>query len=260
MRVAPHADWIVPDWPAPARVRALVTTRAGGASAGPYASFNLGMRAGEDLALVRRNRILLAACLPGMPLWLNQVHGASVVAADRVEANGVEAEPETEPLADAAVAHAAGKVCAVLTADCLPVLLCDRDGGAVAVAHAGWRGLASGVIGATVKAMARPPGRLMAWLGPAISQDAYEVGPEVREAFLQGGTDAAADAAAFKPGKPGKFQADLYALARNRLLSAGVQEVYGGGFCTFAESRRFYSYRRDGALSGRMSSLIWLEP
>ena len=258
MRVAPHADWIVPDWPAPARVRALVTTRAGGGSTGPYASFNLGMRAGEDLALVRRNRILLAACLPGMPLWLNQVHGAAVVATDRVEANGVEAEPE--PLADAAVAHAAGKVCAVLTADCLPVLLCDCDGGAVAVAHAGWRGLASGVIGATVKAMARPPDRLMAWLGPAISQGAYEVGPELREAFLQGGTDAAADAAAFKPGKPGKFQADLYALARNRLLSAGVQEVYGGGFCTFAESQRFYSYRRDGALSGRMSSLIWLEP
>lgn len=244
---APHADWIIPDWPAPARVRALVTTRAGGLSTGAYASFNLGLRAGEDAVLVRRNRELLAACLPAAPVWMNQVHGVAV--ADLAQASA-------EPQADAAFARTPGGVCVVMTADCLPVLLCDWNGGTVALAHAGWRGLAAGVIGETVKAMGLPAGRLMAWLGPAISQEAYEVGPELRDAFV---SVNAKDAAAFKPGRPGKFQADLYALARNRLLSAGVQDVYGGGFCTYRESGRFYSYRRDGAASGRMASLIWLE-
>ncbi len=243
----PHADWIVPDWPAPARVRALVTTRAGGESKGAYAAFNLGLRSGEDASVVMRNRERLAACLPSAPCWMNQVHGVAV--ADLAQAHA-------EPQADAAFARIPGQVCVVMTADCLPVLLCDRNADAVAVAHAGWRGLAAGVIGETVKAMAVPAGRLMAWLGPAISQDAYEVGPELRDAFVS--VDAN-DRVAFKPGRPGKFHADLYALARNRLLSAGVQEVYGGGFCTYRDAGRFYSYRRDGAASGRMASLIWLE-
>lgn len=246
----PHADWIVPDWPAPARVRALTTTRTGGVSAGPYAFFNLGLRAGEDVQRVKHNRALLAACLPTAPVWIRQVHGAAVV--DVTEVHNASGEPQ----ADAAVARVAGRVCAVLSADCLPVLLCDRDGSTVAVAHAGWRGLAAGVIEATVAKMSLPADRLMAWLGPAISQAAYEIGPELREAFV---SQRAEDAAAFRAGKPGKFHADLYVLARHRLLSAGVQAVYGGGFCTYAESQRFYSYRRDGAASGRMASLIWLD-
>lgn len=242
-------DWIVPDWPVPSRVRALVTTRAGGASAGSYASFNLGSRTGEDAAVIAGNRALLDACLPSPPLWMKQVHGAAVVNAATVRA-------AAEPEADGAFCSQPGRVCAVLTADCLPVLLCDRNGTAVAAVHAGWRGLAAGVIEATVAAMALPPGRLLAWLGPAISQASYEVGPELRDAFVRA---APGDAAAFVAGKPGKFQADLYVLARHRLLSVGVQEVYGGGFCTYREAQRFYSFRRDGAASGRMASLIWLE-
>ncbi len=251
MSSQPHPDWIVPDWPAPARVRALVTTREGGDSTGPYAAFNLGLRSGEDAAVVARNRARLDAVLPAAPAWMQQVHGATVSAVDLLDAAA-----GAEPQADAAFATIPGRVCAVLTADCLPVLLCDREGSVVAVVHAGWRGLACGVIEATVATMARPADRLMAWLGPAISQAAYEVGPELREVFVSA---RAADTAAFIPGKPGKFQADLYRLARNRLLSAGVQAVYGGGLCTYGELRRFYSFRRDGAASGRMASLIWLE-
>jgi YfiH family protein len=244
----PHEDWLVPDWPAPPNVRAFVTTRAGGASSGPYASFNLGLRSGEDVAAVERNRAMLAASLPAEPVWIRQVHGAEVVDAVDVVAGA-------EPVADASVARVTGRVCAVLTADCLPVLLCDRSGVAVAVVHAGWRGLAAGVIEATVAKMACPAGSLLAWLGPAISQPAYEVGPELRDAFVGRHAEAAA---AFRPGKPGKFHADLYLLARQRLLSSGVQDVYGGGFCTYGDARRFYSYRRDGAASGRMASVIWL--
>jgi YfiH family protein len=253
MSVPPNS-WIVPDWPAPARVRALVTTRDGGVSAGPYTALNLGLWTGEDAQVIEQNRALLGAALPAAPVWMRQVHGTDVIDAGKVACgNGVAA---AEPQADAAFATRAGVVCAVLTADCLPVLLCDREGGVVAVAHAGWRGLASGVIEATIGGMARPAGRLMAWLGPAISQAAYEVGPELREAFV---SQRPADTAAFCTGKPGKFQADLYALARHRLLSAGVQAVYGGGLCTYGEPQRFYSYRRDGASSGRMASLIWLD-
>lgn len=250
----PHQDWIIPDWPAPARVRALVTTRSGGASSGPYASFNLGLRTGEDVQAVKRNRALLDACLPASPDWIRQVHGADVL--DLADGSAAGAADGVEAQADAAVARVAQRVCAVLTADCLPVLLCDNEGTVVAVAHAGWRGLAGGVIEATLRKMSCPAGRIMAWLGPAISQAGYEVGPELRETFVNA---CAGDAAAFSAGRPGKFQADLYALARRRLLSAGVQAVYGGGFCTFADAQRFYSYRRDGASSGRMGSLVWLD-
>ncbi|MDR2240459.1 MAG: peptidoglycan editing factor PgeF [Zoogloeaceae bacterium] len=242
----PMADWIVPDWPAPARVRALVTTRAGGVSAAPYATMNLGAHVGDDPAAVAENRRRLRACLPSEPLWLTQVHGCRVA---HVE------EAETAETADAVCTRQRGKVCAVLTADCLPVLLCDEAGVVVCAAHAGWRGLAGGVIEAALRAMATPPAQLMAWLGPAIGPRAFEVGDDVRNAFLAHAPDAAT-AAAFTPAADGKWRADLYRLATLRLNAAGVERVFGGGFCTWEESR-FYSFRRDKT-TGRMASLIWM--
>ena len=239
-------DWIEPDWPAPPNVRALITTRAGGASRGVYACLNLGLRSGDDSEDVARNRASLRQWLPAEPLWLRQVHGTAVAEADIVE---------DEAEADAAVARRPGRVCAVLTADCLPLLLCDEAGTTVAAAHAGWRGLCSGVIEQTLRAMDKPAQSLLAYLGPAIGPAAYEVGAEVRAAFID--ADAQADAA-FAPGKPGKFYADLYALARQRLAHSGVTKVHGGDYCTCTERERFYSYRRDGA-TGRMASLIWME-
>ena len=239
-------DWIEPDWPAPPNVRALITTRAGGASRGVYAGLNLGLRSGDDSEDVARNRASLRQWLPAEPLWLRQVHGTRVVEADIVE---------DEAEADAAVARRPGRVCAVLTADCLPLLLCDEAGTTVAAVHAGWRGLCSGVIEQTLRAMDKPAQSLLAYLGPAIGPAAYEVGAEVRAAFID--ADAQADAA-FAPGKPGKFYADLYALARQRLAHSGVTKVHGGDYCTCTERERFYSYRRDGA-TGRMASLIWME-
>ena len=244
-----HA-WIVPDWPAPPGVRALITTRAGGVSRDAYAGMNVGMRAGDAADDVARNRACLRQSLPAEPLWLRQVHGTTVA-----EADGLDGSPE----ADAAVARRPGTVCAVLTADCLPLLLCDDEGTVVAAAHAGWRGLSAGVIEQTLRVMARPRAALLAYLGPAIGPAAYEVGAEVRQAFvaaeLEGGPQAEA---AFAPGKPGKFYADLYALARQRLARSGVVRIYGGAYCTYTERERFYSYRRDGA-TGRMASLIWME-
>ena len=240
--------WIVPEWPIPANVRALITTRGGGASRGAYAGLNLGLRSGDDVEDVARNRASLRARLPAEPVWLRQVHGTAVVEADTAAGN---------PEADAAISRRPGTVCAVLTADCLPLLMCDEAGSTVAAVHAGWRGLCSGVIEQTLRAMARPPQTLLAYLGPAIGPAAYEVGAEVRAAFLAADPDAAS-AAAFAPGKPGKFYADLYALARRRLARGGVTRVYGGAYCTCTERERFYSYRRDGA-TGRMASLIWIE-
>ena len=238
--------WIVPDWPAPPGVRALITTRAGGVSRGAYAGLNLGLNSGDEAAAVARNRAALRQWLPAEPLWLRQVHGTSVVEADSVEGS---------PEADAAIARRPRRVCAVLSADCLPLLLCDEAGSIVAAVHAGWRGLCSGVIEQTLRAMDRPPQALLAYLGPAIGPAAYEVGAEVREAFLA--ADAQSEEA-FAPGRPGKFHADLYALARRRLARSGVSRIYGGGYCTYTERERFYSYRRDGA-TGRMASLIWIE-
>jgi YfiH family protein len=239
-------DWIVPEWPAPAGVRALVTTRSGGASRGPFAAFNLGTRVGDDPSAVERNRELLRRHLPADPVWLHQVHGAAAVDA---ESAGALAR------ADAAVAHTRHAVCAVLTADCLPVLLAHRGARAVGIAHAGWRGLAAGVVEAAVARMAVPPGEIVAWLGPAIGPRAYEVGRDVHDAFVA--SDAGAGAA-FAPSGDGKFHADLYALARLRLAAAGVTAVSGGGFCTHAERERFYSYRRERS-TGRFASLVWLE-
>ncbi|MDT3735514.1 MAG: peptidoglycan editing factor PgeF [Denitratisoma sp.] len=239
-------DWIAPDWPAPAQVRALVTTRAGGASEGPYASMNLAAHVGDNAAAVAENRRRLRAHVPAEPLWLSQVHGVSVVRAeDAVE--GAEA--------DAAFARRAGRVCAVLTADCLPVLLCDDAGTVVCAAHAGWRGLAGGVLEAAVHAMDVPPARLMAWLGPAIGPRAFEVGAEVREAFL---AHAPGATTAFTPKANGKWLADLYRLAELRLNALGLSRVFGGGYCTYSEAERFYSFRREKA-TGRMASLIWME-
>lgn len=243
---SPHPEWIAPDWPAPANVKAFVTTRAGGVSEGRYASLNLGLRTDDDPRAAALNRERLCATLPQQPKWLRQVHGASVVEADDLA---------TTPEADAGVARRPHTVCAVLVADCVPVLLADRQGTTIAIAHAGWRGLAAGVVENTVSRMGRDPADVLAWLGPGIGPRAFEVGPEVRDAFVSG--DAPAQAA-FQPHAPGKWLADLFLLARRRLARAGVDAVYGGGLCTYNDAQRFYSYRRD-RVTGRMAAVIWRE-
>jgi YfiH family protein len=238
-----------PDWPAPPGVKSLMTCRTGGVSGPPWASFNLGDHVGDEPAHVAANRARLRQQLPAEPGWLKQVHSARVVELGH--------EPERE--ADAAFTRQAGQVCAVLTADCLPVLFCDRDGSVVAAAHAGWRGLAAGILEATVAAMQVPPGEILVWMGAAIGPQAFEVGDEVRQAFVDWHPAAAA---AFVPqpasGALPKWLADIYRLARVRLEHAGVRAVYGGGHCTFREAESFYSYRRDG-VTGRMAALIWLD-
>lgn len=238
-------DFIVPDWPAPAHVRALQTTRTGGCSPAPWASFNLGDHVGDDPARVAANRTALRRLLPGEPCWLRQVHGTVAVDVGKV------AEMTA---ADAAWTARPGTVCAVMTADCLPVLFCDRAGTTVAAAHAGWRGLAAGVLEAAIVAMNVAPGELLAWLGPAIGPANFEVGDEVRAAFLA--RDPAA-ATAFATHGRGKWLADIYALAARRLVAAGVTAISGGDWCTLADQERFYSYRRDG-VTGRMATLVWL--
>jgi YfiH family protein len=243
---------IFPDWPAPARVRALQTTRQGGFSAAPYASLNLGSHVGDAPLAVARNRMALNTLLPSEPVWLNQVHGVTVV--DVGQAARL-------PQADASVSARPSGVCVVMTADCLPVLLCDAAGSVVGAAHAGWRGLCDGVIEATVARMGVLPGSLMAWLGPAIGPGAFEVGEEVRAAFLAQQPEAEI---AFMPAPGnegvggGKWYADIFALARLRLAALGIGRVYGGGVCTYSDAERFFSYRRDG-VTGRMGSFIWLE-
>lgn len=239
-------DWLTAGWPAPTRVRTLITTRNGGVSQPPYASLNLGTHVGDDAQHVADNRALLRAQLPAEPAWLNQIHSTIVLDAATVQHT---------PDADASYTRARDTVCVVMTADCLPVLLCDRSGSVVAAAHAGWRGLCSGVLERTIAAMGVPGGELMAWMGPAIGPDAFEVGAEVRAAFAA--HDPAASNA-FTPIGDNKFLADIYQLARQRLQAAGVGAVYGGDLCTVIDRQRFFSYRRDGR-TGRMASLIWLE-
>lgn len=239
------ADSFAPDWPAPANVRALQTTRIGGCSPAPWDSFNLGDHVGDDPARVAANRAILRSRLPADPLWLSQVHGTTVVDA---------ALAEQRIAADAAFARRPDCVCAVMTADCLPVLFCDRAGTVVAAAHAGWRGLLDGVLENTVKAMAVPPGEVMAWLGPAIGPERFEVGDEVRAAYV-GKDDGAADCFAARGN--GKWLADIYGLARLRLAGLGVSHVSGGNVCTVSDAEGYFSYRRDG-VTGRMATLIWL--
>lgn len=234
-------------WPAPANVRAFSTLRHGaGLSVPPFDSFNLGARCGDDPQAVAANReeLIRHFALPSAPRWLRQVHGTQVVV-----------EPaHDEPAADAAVSATPGTVLAVLTADCLPIMFCADDDREVGIAHAGWRGLAAGVLENTVAAMRTLPNHLMAWLGPAAGPDAYEVGDEVRAAFVD--IDAQA-ASAFVPTRAGHWLCDMHALARHRLANVGVTRVYGGGLCTISDPQRFFSYRRDDR-SGRMASLIWI--
>jgi len=247
--------FIQPDWPAPANVKALQTTRQGGISVAPYDTLNLGLHVGDDPLRVNRNRQSLAAFMPSEPVWLEQVHGVAVANADAAACRVV---------ADASVARQRGSVCVVMTADCLPVLLCDEDGTVVGAAHAGWRGLCDGVIETTVKAMGVAPQRLMAWLGPAIGPEAFEVGAEVRAAFMAHDAHAA-EAFVFTHspltgegrGESEKFHADIYLLARQRLNALGITRIYGGGYCTYHQREKFFSYRRDGA-TGRMGTFIWL--
>lgn len=243
----PGTDWLLPQRPLAPNVHAFVTTRNGGASHGPYASLNLGFAAGDDAAAAAENRRRVERHLPAPPCWLRQLHGASVVTLMQ--------PPDHMPAADGAVTRTRGLPLVVLVADCLPVLLADRAGAVVGIAHAGWRGLAAGVLEATVAAMACAPSGVVAWLGPGIGPDAFEVGRDVFDAFAlpDGGA-----AQAFRPLRAGKWLADLPALARRRLHAVGVTDVQGGTWCTFADVRRFYSYRRDGP-SGRMAAFIWLE-
>lgn len=255
-----NPQWITPVWNVHSCVRALATTRSGGVSAGPWGlaggragGLNLGAHCGDDPGAVQLNRARLRAALPAEPVWLQQVHGTAVGDADQAATTG------SEPVADASVASRAGVVCAVITADCLPVLLAARDGSVVAAAHAGWRGLCAGVLEAAVDALHARVGasrEIAAWLGPAIGPGAFEVGSEVREQFCDAHATAAA---AFVPvTEPGKWLADLYALARMRLAQAGVNLVSGGGLCTVADAKRFYSFRRDRT-TGRMAACVWIE-
>ena len=236
-------DWIPADWPVPGNIVAGTTTRVGGVSAGVFESLNLGAHVGDDAAAVveNRDRFVTMCGLPDEPDWLTQVHGTAV-----------NVPGETNAAADAAIDRRPATVVAVLTADCLPILLCDESGEEVAAIHGGWRGLAAGIITATLSRMASAPGALIAWLGPAISQSAFEVGDEVRKAFVD--LDVAAGAC-FVPNERSRWQADLYGLARLQLRAAGVGAVYGGEYCTYRDSGRFFSYRRDGEC-GRMASFV----
>lgn len=239
-------DWLMPDWPAPPSVRAWVTTRTGGHSTGGHGGFNLATHVGDDPVAVAANRQRLRNRLAVAPLWLSQVHGTRCVVAEEAW-SGIEA--------DACITRSTCHACTVMTADCLPVFFCNRSGTAVGVAHAGWRGLAAGVLEATIESLGGPAEELLAWLGPAIGPAAFEVGDEVRQVFVADDADAADG---FVPAGPGKWWCDIYFLARRRLQRVGLAAVYGGGLCTVSDPGRFYSYRRDG-VTGRMASLIWLQ-
>lgn len=240
------AEWIAADWPAPAGVIAGCSTRTGGVSTGCFSSLNVAQHVGDDAERVDENRqcFLSQGHLPELPLWLNQVHGTDVI---------VDPAPLSLPAADAVISTRPNTACAVMTADCLPVMFASSDGKEIGAAHAGWRGLCAGVLESTVQAFAAPPEQILAWLGPAICQQHFEVGDEVRQAFIQ--HDAAAGEN-FVQNQRGRWQADLYALARQRLRSAGIRDVSGGGLCTFDDQARFFSYRRDGEC-GRMASFVF---
>lgn len=268
-----RGEWIVPDWPAPAKVRAMSTTRLGGVSTGVYASLNLGLHVGDVVESVAENRQRLRAELDlhKEPHWLKQTHSAHVATIGHLKntlspaavgergrvrgsAQATQAGNLDATAADAAITQSTDEVCAIMTADCLPVLFCDRAGTTVAAAHAGWRGLAAGVLEATVAAMQTPAEDILVWLGPAIGAQAYEVGDEVRAALMQAQPLAEQ---AFESAGTDKWLCDLYLLASQRLRHTGIRYIYGGGFCTYTDRKRFYSYRRDGEC-GRMATLIWL--
>jgi YfiH family protein len=240
------SNFIVPDWLAPKRVRTLVTTRRGGVSGAPWTSFNLGEHVGDEPLMVAENRRRLREHLPGEPKWLKQVHGNHCVDAALVS---------VPPDADASFTRQSSIVCAVQTADCLPVFFCDDQASVVAVAHAGWRGLAAGILESTVQSMSVDPARLLAWLGPAIGPNKFEVGNEVRAAFM---THDAHASSAFVPTADEKWLADIYTLARMRIAAIGIRRITGTNWCTVTQGEDFFSYRRDG-VTGRMASCIWLE-
>jgi polyphenol oxidase len=251
----PSSEWIRPEWPAPPAVRSLITTRAGGSSTGVFGApgeggMNLGLGSGDDVSVVASNRARLRATLPAEPCWLKQVHGARVV--EVAEAVGIVE-------ADAAVTDRVGTVAVVMVADCMPVLLADEQGRCVGVAHAGWRGLAAGIIQAAARAvrarLGDPGARLFAYLGPAIGPDHFEVGSDVLQAMTLG---LRGSAAAFVPAGVGKYRADLFALGRMALAEESVDAVFGGGDCTYCDAKRFYSHRRD-RITGRHAALIWIE-
>ncbi len=239
--------WIVPAWPAPPCVGTLVTTRHGGVSQSPYDSLNLGAHVGDNPVHVAENRRRLTSCLPRPPVWLSQVHGTDIVAAEAAS---------NAARADGTVTSRTELPCAILVADCLPVLFCNTAGSRIGAAHAGWRGLSAGVLEQTVKAMNTDPEQLLVFLGPAIGPRAFEVGSEVRDVFI---ADDASANSAFRPAAVGgKYFANLYALAKLRLMRMGVTHIYGEEMCTVSDSARFFSYRRDG-VTGRMAAVIWLK-
>ncbi|HEX8545303.1 MAG TPA: peptidoglycan editing factor PgeF [Pseudomonas sp.] len=239
------SDWLIPDWPAPAGIKSCVTTREGGVSLAPFDSLNLGDHVDDSPAAVASNRLHLTSTLNIRPAWLKQVHGVAVA----------EADPSQVMEADASWTAVPGIACTIMTADCLPALFCTLDGKRVAAAHAGWRGLAAGVLEATADSLDVPPAQIMVWLGPAIGQPSFEVGAEVHEAFIS--IHPQTDEAFISSKNPGRFMADIYVLARLRLAAHGITAVYGGGFDTFTDSR-FYSYRRNSRI-GRFASLIWID-
>ncbi len=257
--VPPGPEIITPEWPAPPGVRAAFTLRAGGVSEPPFDTLNLGLHTGDapEAVMENRRRVRQALQLPAEPRWLDQVHGAQVV---RLGAREEEAQP---PCADASITLEPGRLCAIQVADCIPVLLAARDGSAVGAAHAGWRGLAAGVLEATVRALRAlrvEPSEMIAWLGPGIGRSHFEVGDEVRAAFVGAAAPALADpgaSSAFTRNARGRWQCDLAALARRRLEALKIREIHGGNRCTYADATRFFSYRRDGRC-GRMAALIWI--
>lgn len=248
-------EWLIPNWNAPKNIKAIMTSRQGGFSQAPFDSMNLGGHVDDDLATVIKNRASLKQRLqlPSEPLWLTQVHGVTIANADTDTDADQQYSANVE--ADACVAYKIGSVCAVMTADCLPVLFCNQQGTAIAAAHAGWRGLHAGILEHSAKSLNCPPEEVMAWFGVAISAAHFEVGSEVREAFISVQAEAHC---AFVPSiNKGKWLADIYLLARLRLEAIGVKNISGGEYCSYADSQRFYSYRREPK-TGRMVSLIWM--
>jgi YfiH family protein len=245
-------QFIKPEWPAPNNIHAYTTTREAGYSPPPFASLNLGKSVNDDASFVSKNRELLIRSLglPSEPIWLKQVHSNKVINIDQLSNT---AQPE----ADASITTIANRVCIVMTADCLPVLICNRDGTKAAAIHAGWRGLASGILENAIKELNEPVEQLLAWLGPAIGPTRFEVSEDVVTAFLE--KDAKAQSAFIpKDATPGKWLGNLYLLATQRLQNLGLLEVYGGNHCTYTDEKNFYSYRRDQGVTGRMATLIWL--